>query len=118
MIEFNIILFIIVIHFLADFVLQTDDQAKNKSTSIKWLVFHTGMYSLIWLLIMPILLEPIKCLQFATITFCAHTLTDYITSRVGKPFWSKGDTHFGFVTVGFDQVLHYLQLFLTYLLLK
>lgn len=28
--------------------------------------------------------------------------------------WAKGDVHNFFVSVGFDQVLHYTQLFLTY----
>ena len=46
-----------------------------------------------------------------------HWVTDFLTSRIGKPFWDKGDFHNGFVVVGFDQVLHYIQLVATLLML-
>src|SRR5688572_16954771 len=106
--------YMLLTHWLADFCLQTDEQAKGKSTSVKLLTFHVATYSLMmgisglfyfgdWR----------KCLIFAGITFVAHWITDFITSRIGKPFWAKGDYHNGFVVVGFDQVLHYVQLYLT-----
>jgi hypothetical protein len=57
-------------------------------------------------------------LLFGAITFVAHFITDYATSRIGKPFWEKKDYHTGFVVVGADQVLHYLQLIYTYELLS
>lgn len=117
MFTLNEIILIILIHFLADFGLQTHEQATNKSTSNRFLFYHVGVYSLVWL----ILLYPTmsyNSLIFATITFIAHYITDYTTSRVGKPFWTKGDYHNGFIVVGFDQILHYLQLFITYLYLR
>ncbi len=104
------IFMILLIHWLADFVLQTDWQAKNKSSNNYALLTHTGVYSLIWLVI----LGP----MFALITLVAHTITDYFTSRLNKYLWEKGDVHNFFVSVGFDQILHYVQLFLTYQLLK
>jgi hypothetical protein len=55
---------------------------------------------------------------FSFITFGAHWFTDYYTSRLNSKLWSKGDVHNFFVNVGFDQVLHYIQLFGIYLLLK
>ena len=78
---------------------------------------------------------------FAGITFICHTITDYFTSRLNSKLWAKA-TYWGsdemkrlypidcpenkhgkyvhnfFVSIGFDQVLHYIQLFLTYSLLK
>lgn len=111
-------LYILIIHFLADFGLQTHDQATNKSSSIKWLLYHTGSYSVIWLIAMYIYMQNLEnALLFAGITFILHTITDYITSRMGKPFWDKKDLHNGFVIVGFDQVLHYIQLFYTFKLI-
>jgi hypothetical protein len=56
-------------------------------------------------------------LQFGFITFIFHTITDYFTSRLNSKLWKKGDVHNFFVSIGFDQVLHYVQLFLTYKLL-
>ena len=114
MITFQVFLFILVIHFLADFGLQTHEQATGKSTSVKWLTYHVGVYSIIWLLAAWFYFDYFNiAIIFATITFICHWLTDYMTSRIGKPFWDNQDFHNGFVVVGFDQILHYIQLYLT-----
>jgi hypothetical protein len=116
--NFHAILIILVIHYLGDFVLQTHEQSQRKSSENKWLVYHTGSYSLIWLLAAWGLYSSFTAaLVFAVITFVAHTATDWVTSRVGKPFWESGDYHNGFSVVGFDQVLHYVQLLLTHSLI-
>lgn len=119
---------IIIIHWFADFVLQTDKQAKGKSKNWSDLLSHTGNYSLVWFLI--VLLFGIfnknqtteyyvySTILFVLITFICHTITDYFTSRLNAKLWAKGDVHNFFVSVGFDQVLHYVQLFTTYYLLK
>jgi len=61
---------------------------------------------------------------FFPITFILHTLTDYFTSKIVKYKFNK--KHYGsfipnfgaFTIIGLDQLLHYIQLFLTYYLLK
>ena len=116
---------IIFIHWVADFVLQTDWQAQNKSKNNYALLSHTSNYSLVWLLPMCLVFGVMKegattkwivwtTLYFSIITFFAHTITDYFTSRLNSKLWSEGKVHYFFVSVGFDQVLHYGQLFLTY----
>lgn len=118
MISFSTLVFILLIHFLADFGLQTHEQATNKSTSLVWLSYHVGVYSLMWLLASFAYFGDIQlALEFSLITFFFHWITDFATSRIGKPFWEKQDLHNGFVVVGFDQVLHYLQLVATLLIL-
>jgi len=116
---------IIFIHWFADFVLQTDKQAKGKSTNWNDLLSHTFMYSVtFWGLLS--LLNPLFNMSlsfrfsfyFWLITFVCHTITDYFTSRLNSRLWAKGDVHNFFVSIGFDQVLHYVQLFTTYYLLK
>ena len=141
---------IIIIHWFADFVLQTDKQAKGKSTSWGWLLGHTTSYSiftyfgigLLYLYLFPH--EAVKIHSFtfifAVITFICHTITDYFTSRLNNKllppttvltfgsntfgdnemlaYPKKASWHNFFVCFGFDQVLHYVQLFLTYALLK
>ena len=121
-----IIAFIIIfIHWIADFVLQTDWQAQNKSKNNFALLSHTSNYSLVWLLPMCLVFGVMKegattewivwtTLYFSMITLVAHTITDYFTSRLNSKLWSEGKVHYFFVSVGFDQVLHYGQLFLTY----
>jgi hypothetical protein len=49
------------------------------------------------------------------ITFVCHTVTDYITSRINSRLWLAQRVHDFFVSIGFDQVLHYTQLYITYL---
>ena len=117
MISFTTLVFVLLIHFLADFGLQTHEQATNKSISLKWLTYHVGVYSIMWLLASWVYFDDFRLgLIFSTITFICHWITDYATSRIGKPFWDKQDFHNGFVVVGFDQVLHYIQLVGTLLL--
>jgi len=110
------LLYILLIHFLGDFCLQTDWQAKNKSTDVWALTAHCLVYSLVWVIaLLPVL--GITAVIFGIMTFATHLLTDFFTSRISKPFWDKGDTHTGFIIVGFDQILHYIQLYLTFKLL-
>ena len=117
MISFTTLVFVLLIHFLADFGLQTHDQATGKSTSLKWLTYHVGVYSIMWLLASWFYFDYFWiALIFSSITFICHWVTDWLTSRIGKPFWDKQDFHNGFVVVGFDQVLHYIQLVGTLLL--
>lgn len=118
-IEFSTIVFFLIVHFLADFALQTPKQAINKSTSNKYLFYHVSTYSLSWLLAMYAYTDIFTLsVCFTLITFVTHFLTDYVTSRMAKVFFDAEDYHNGFVVVGFDQVLHYIQLILTYMLLS
>lgn len=117
--EINIIIFILLIHFLADFGLQTHEQSQKKSSENLFLFYHVGVYTMIWyfaLLAYPDT-DIYGILIFIITTFICHFSTDYITSRIGKPFWEKQDFHNGFVVVGFDQLLHYIQLLLTWYIL-
>ena len=116
-------LFIIIIHFLADFALQTHEQASKKGEGKKafnlFLLFHVSTYCLTWFLVLLALNYSLPLvLAFTFITFLCHYTTDWFTSRIGKPFWAKNDFHNGFVVIGFDQVLHYVQLYYTLKLIE
>ena len=136
MITLTEILLIIIIHWVADFIMQDEKWALGKSKNWRDLVMHTLLYSTIWwfpALTFLLYFSPdiksidelmFKSLLFVFITFVAHTITDYFTSRiVSKKFENK---HYGssipnfgaFTIIGIDQVLHYVQLFTTYYLLK
>lgn len=122
--EITIIFAILIIHWIADFILQTDSQAKGKSKKWKPLLTHTFNYSGVWFIVGLLYIIPTpsvilfwKVFTFFIITFVAHTITDYFTSRLNSRLWAQGRTHDFFVAVGFDQILHYVQLFLTYLLI-
>jgi hypothetical protein len=112
---------IILIHWFADFVLQTHWEATNKSKNNEALTMHVLTYSTVWFIIANtysvITGNYLMVALFAPITFVCHWVTDYFTSRLNSKLWAKGDVHNFFVSVGFDQVLHYVQLFLTFILL-
>ena len=114
---------IIMIHWIADFVFQDEKWALGKSKNWIDLLSHTSVYSLCWIIPMLIMLPLNHVLVFWFITFIAHTITDYFTSRiVSKKFENKqygsAIPNFGaFTIIGIDQVLHYVQLFTTYYLL-
>lgn len=115
MIHLTSLFFILLIHYLADFGLQTHYQATNKYRGDGALFAHVGVYSVVWLLALWTYTGDIKnSLLFAAITFIAHAITDVITANIGKPFWSKEDYHNGFAVVGADQLLHYCQLIFLY----
>lgn len=143
-INIYIIFAIIFIHWIADFVLQTDQQATKKSTSNYWLTAHVSTYACTWFfacLFYCAYLDGFNWTQrgvnlvfvFPTITFVCHWITDYCTSRLNTKLLPKkeehptdkgyfkqvgGNVHNFFVSIGFDQILHYVQLVLTFQLLS
>jgi len=121
MISIPVLLLIIIIHFYCDFCLQSDEMAVNKSKSNYWLSLHVAVYTsvtfLAWLFcfFQPSSLYVFhQYWYFVCFIFVTHWITDYCTSRLTSKHFSKNDYHWGFVVVGFDQVLHYIQLFSAY----
>jgi len=113
------ILLIMVIHWLADFCLQTDEQARNKWHSMGALTGHVAVYSIVWFIASyGIFGSWEKAAAFTVATFICHFMIDLITSVITHNHFDKKDYHNGFVTVGFDQILHHMQLFLTFVWLK
>lgn len=85
------------LHFLADFVFQTDWMALRKSSQNGPLAAHVLVYSLFLL--------PFGW-KYAALNGLAHFATDWCSSRVSKALWERGARHGFFVVVGFDQALH------------
>lgn len=115
---------VLIIHWFADFVMQTDEQAQGKSKSWYWLLSHTLTYSGVWYFAAVFVIGHINpnettawyvisASAFSAITFLCHTATDYFTSRLNSKLWQEKKVHYFFVSIGFDQILHYVQLFLT-----
>ncbi len=105
MLSLNIIILICFIHFVADFILQSNKMIQEKSHSIKWLTLHCATYMLPWLFFGPL---------YAVINGALHELIDFNTSKMTHYLWDKKEIHWFFVVIGFDQFLHISSLLLTY----
>jgi len=111
----ELFIYILLIHFLADFALQTHEQATKKATYPAQLTAHVGVYSLTWLVASWFVLgDPWQVSVFTLITFVTHWITDLITSNISGYYFKNDDYHNGFVVVGADQALHYIQLLFTF----
>ena len=110
MLSLNIIFQILTIHWIADFIWQSDWMAINKSTKVSALLAHVGFYS-VGLFIM-------FGWEFALINGVAHFVIDFFSSKATSYLWKKEERHWFFVTIGFDQALHYTVLFCTALYLN
>ncbi|MDR1019053.1 MAG: DUF3307 domain-containing protein [Lachnospiraceae bacterium] len=75
-------------HFLADFVLQTSEQAQRKSESFKFLLYHVLTYTSVWMIAFFVL--PLKpefnnmhyWFIFGLLIAAPHFVMDLLTSRI------------------------------------
>jgi hypothetical protein len=115
-------------HFVADFVLQTDTMARNKSTSNIWLSNHIVVYMAAMLaLLAPFIyfIDPtVSRMQevwllgwlivWVAVNGALHWITDWCSSRATSYLWKKGDRHKFFVVIGADQAVHLTTMFVTW----
>lgn len=128
------VIYILLVHYFADFRLQSDWMATNKSTNLKALLAHTGTYTLTLFVALSLLTGHVLGVAwFAGITGIFHTLQDAVTSRMTTAQWFvkivrpepdglhlvefTEDRHEFFATIGMDQLFHYLQMFILWALL-
>ncbi len=115
----NLVIWMLFVHWIADFVLQDDETAINKSKSQLVLFNHSFVYFGVlailgigvYCLFVPLYIWKPSVLFF--LNFPAHFITDAITSRINAKLWAAGKRHWFFVMIGLDQFLHYAVLFLT-----
>jgi hypothetical protein len=106
-------LFIIrLIHFFADFVVQTKWQAENKYKNELALFLHVLTYTLVWVIIVWVYTHDIALvIRFCGYTLVLHWATDMITSYLThKAFITNKNHRLGFQIVEIDQMIHFIQL--------
>lgn len=108
MIELSTIIMILCLHFVSDFILQSNWMAQNKSKSNLALSTHVLVYSLPFMLI---------GFWYAIINASLHFIIDYFTSRATSKLWKEEKVHWFFVVIGLDQTLHFICLFSTYVII-
>ena len=129
---------LITIHYIADFMFQTENQALGKSKNIIYLLKHTLTYTAVFFIAFSLWctfqnhighIAPsdigwtLKIFLFFPIIFVTHTIIDYFTSKIVSRKFEKKEFYTGlpnlgaFSIIGLDQLLHYTTLFLTYYIL-
>lgn len=71
---------IVWLHFVGDFLLQSDVMAKNKSSSNKWLLFHGVVYGA------PLIVFGI---WYYVVNVILHIMVDFFTSRATSILWAN-----------------------------
>jgi hypothetical protein len=115
------VLFILIVHWFADFVLQTHHMSIRKSSSNYYLSLHVLVYAfttiVMWSFVFPFTSIHISSLGIwlsFIVIFVTHWITDYFTSRLTSKLYKEERYHDFFVVIGLDQVLHYMQLLITF----
>lgn len=137
-----IVYVLLVGHFLADFVAQSDWMALNKSKDFRALWYHVGVYMVVMAAVVrlgagAVHSAPDGLLAWLAVNMFAHAAQDAITSRITSWLWfipmaefAEGreilrttetvylarvtpTRHWFFVMIGFDQLLHYVTLLVT-----
>jgi hypothetical protein len=96
---------ILALHFVGDFVIQTDKMARNKSSSMAWLSYHVAMYSIGFFIFFG--------WKYALVNYVLHWITDFCSSKISSKYYKAGKIHEFFVVIGADQMIHMFCLFAT-----
>lgn len=99
-------LYLLAIHWVADFILQTHWQASNKSKNWNALLCHVGSYALALYTASFLLFDWYVATAFALVNGILHFATDAVTSRITSRLYAKGNWHNFFVVIGLDQLIH------------
>lgn len=110
---------LLLVHWLADFALQTPEQANNKSESFIALGAHVLTYGVSMSIAIVCLFAGAYTGAVLAVAITAiivsHFLIDAVTSRITHYLYQEKRYHDFFVVIGFDQFLHVLTIiFLCY----
>lgn len=125
---------LLILHFIADFVLQTRDMGTKKSSEWRWLLAHLAVQFVIFAPFTSVLFALANCAVHGVIDVslwniykwtvkkrihidehgnqCHSLLTDRDTNFIPpkEPQWRFWEDSMFFMTIGFDQLLHGLTL--------
>ena len=111
MISIKVVLWLLFAHWVADFVCQSDYMAQNKSKDNRVLAMHCFVYGVI--IGFAGFVAHIKYPgAFYLVNALIHFPVDYVTSRINSKLWADKKVHYFFVSVGFDQFIHFITLVL------
>lgn len=112
-----IVLYLLSVHWIADFVMQSNWMAINKSKRWDALAYHVLVYTAVLTAAAQFIMPLAAAMCFPLINGALHFVTDAVTSRVTSALYARNQRHWFFVMIGFDQLLHHAALLLTYQLI-
>lgn len=121
------LIFLFFVHWLADFVCQTQYMAENKWKDFSALFYHVLTYSCVLGVCLSLyfqwyddnlkLFVTLRYWEFYMLTFGFHLFTDFFTSKLTHKLYTEQKIYSFFVVIGFDQFIHLVTLLLTIQLL-
>ena len=108
----NLVLYILFLHWVADFVCQSRWMGENKSKHILPLLAHIVVYGVVLLLglfvgnIVQQFSSPFDIMVFCAINAIMHLAVDFWTSKATHVLWERKNVYGFFTVIGFDQFLH------------
>lgn len=107
--------FILINHFVADFLCQSRKMGEGKSSSMYWLSMHILVYTIVLGFLSEFFFTSATVfLTWILINSVAHFATDFVTSRMSTYFYKTNNLKWFWFTIGFDQLIHQLTLYLTF----
>ncbi len=117
MLELNIFVFyllwIFLLHTIADFVFQTRWMAENKSKNMAALFYHIMEYTFVIFLGITIIMGIKFGLIYSIINGIIHLITDFITSKISSYAYKSNKNKLFWTMIGFDQLIHISSLLIT-----
>ena len=109
---------ILIMHLVADFLLQGSSFSKLKMSKISYLFLHVLIYTAFFIVASPLLLSLTfqQGLIFSGINGGIHLVVDFITSRLKRMFWQKNESAY-IAVVSADNLIHVGILIYTYITL-
>lgn len=105
--DLKLILYVLLAHWIADFVFQSRWMGENKSKDFIPLFAHIATYTVVlWVFCLFQAATPEIAFLFAVLNGLAHLLTDWITSNITSYAFKEKKMHLFWCTIGFDQYMH------------
>jgi hypothetical protein len=100
------------------FFLQGSKLSKLKALKLPYLFEHVGIYTLMFLVLSPILLGMtiVEGIIFSLLNEVLHLLIDYFTGRFKTKYFEKDESKY-LTAIGVDHTLHLIILISTYIYL-
>lgn len=98
--------YILFCHFICDYPMQLPWMATKKAHEWIPLLFHVGVYTLVFGLLLIPFCETSDVLKFTIINGLAHLFVDSYTAPIAAKMAELKDKRYFYWTLGADQVLH------------